>query len=455
MAQAMPFRILPIAVAALVTQLPTLAPTPDVHLAVSVIARRALEQPVAGLSVAIARNGLTIESRGFGFADVERKIPVTPETIFHVDSVSKNIAAAVALVLAYEGKLSLDEDITKYVPEAPTHGQQVTLRQLLTHTSGLYNFTSLPDADANEARDLSHGQVLALIKDRPADFAPGTSWRYSNTGYYLVGMAIERVTGVPYGNYLRDRVFTPLRMTSSSLCTAHDGVANLATGYDVRGGALVPSAPVTWTVPFAAGGVCTTASDLLRWEGALDSGAFITRARLDEMRTPLQLPGGTRLDYGLGTRLGSLQGHAVLGHTGSGNGFSAVLERFPADGVTIVVLTNTSSARADTIAAACARSVFELAPPALAGSDVPADEAAALIGRFDSDDGPIENYACGAALCFRPPGAGEGRAAMRLAPFVYAADADVEVRFPRPPVPVEWAEVYTGGLFADAKRRVR
>src|SRR5215831_16634345 len=279
-------------------QLPVIEPAPDVHLVINVLAKRALERPIAGLSIAVARDGLIVDSRGFGLADIDGHVAAGRTTIFHAASVSKYIEAAVVLQLAEQGRLSLDDDITKYVAEAPTGGRRVTIRQLLTHTSGLYNFTSLPDADANEARDLSHAQVLDLIKDRPADFAPGTSWRYSNTGFYLASMAVERVTGMTYAAYLRERVFAPLGMTSSSLCTVHDAVPNLARGYDVRGGVLVPAAPATWTVPFSAGGVCTTAEDLVRWQQAIDAGRVITPAHVAEMRTPTTLADGTRLDYG-------------------------------------------------------------------------------------------------------------------------------------------------------------
>jgi CubicO group peptidase (beta-lactamase class C family) len=365
-----------VAAALLAAQSQTTAPTPDLHVAVSVIAARALERPVAGLAVAIARGGTIVEARGFGLADVDRKIPVTPQTVFHAASVSKNILAGVVLHLVEEGKLSLDDDIAKYVAEAPTHGQHVTLRHLLTHTSGLFSYTSVPNAEANEALDLTHEQVLALIKDRPADFPPGASWRYSNTGSYLAGMAVERVTGMTYATYLRSRVFEPLSMTSSSLCTVHDNVPGLAVGYGVQGGKCVPPPRGTWTVPFAGGGVCTTVSDLVRRQNALDEGRFVSRAH------------------------------------GSGLGFSA------------------------------------------AGGDVPDDERAALVGRFDSDEGMVESYVCGKALCFRVPGTTEGGAATRISPFVYAVGPDVEVRFPHPPVPVVWGFVYAGGLFADAKRRV-
>jgi len=191
-----------------------LEPRPDLHLVVSVLAKRALERPIAGMAIAIARCGLVVESRAFGVADVERRTPVSTRTVFHADSVSKYIAAAAVLQLAERGLLSLDDDITKYVSEAPTHGRRVTIRQLATHTSGLVNFTSVPGADANESRDLSHAQVLDLVRDRPLDFEPGTSWRYSNTGFYLLGMAVERITGTSYAAYLREHVFAPLGMES-------------------------------------------------------------------------------------------------------------------------------------------------------------------------------------------------------------------------------------------------
>ena len=186
-----------------------LKPAPDVHVAAGALAARALERPIAGIAVAVGRIGSVSPSvaRGFGFADVDRKVPITPNAVFHIASVSKNIEAAVVLKLVEEGRLSLDEDITKYVAEAPTQGKRVTVRQLLNHTSGIHSFTSIPDAEANESREMSHAEVLALVKDQPFDFEPGTSWRYSNTGFYLVGMAIERVTGMPYAEYVRERVF--------------------------------------------------------------------------------------------------------------------------------------------------------------------------------------------------------------------------------------------------------
>lgn len=157
------------------------------------IAKQMLSRPMAGMSVAVARDGQMVLVRGYGMADLEHSVAVTPETVFHIASISKNILAAVVLQLVDEGKLQLDDDVTKYVPEAPTLGHHVTVRQLLNHTSGIYSFTSLPDAANNERLELTHEQVLGLIKDKPFDFEPGTRWRYDNSAFYLAGNETEGV----------------------------------------------------------------------------------------------------------------------------------------------------------------------------------------------------------------------------------------------------------------------
>jgi len=217
------------------------------------IAKTMLAGPVAGISVAVARDDRVVLARGYGLANVEHSVPVTPETVFHIASISKNILAAVVLQLVDEGKLRLDDDVTKYVPEAPTHGQHVTVRQLLNHTSGIYSFTSLPEAADNERFDLTQQQVLELIKDKPLDFEPGTSWRYNNSAFYLAGMLVERITKQEYGAYLRARIFQPLTMDSASLCNARMVVPHLASGYEVDRGTLVNPALISWKLPFAGG----------------------------------------------------------------------------------------------------------------------------------------------------------------------------------------------------------
>ena len=173
---------------------------------VDAVAKQLLSRHTAGVSIAVAREGRLILARGYGMANVEHSVAVTPETVFHIASISKNILAAVVLQLVDQGKLRLDDDVTKYVPEAPTGGHHVTVRQLLNHTSGIYSFTSLPDAANNERLELTHEQVLGLIKDKPFDFEPGTHWRYDNSAFYLAGMVVERVTKQEYGAYVGARL---------------------------------------------------------------------------------------------------------------------------------------------------------------------------------------------------------------------------------------------------------
>ena len=256
---------------------------------VDAIAKHGLSHPVAGISVAVARDGKIVFARGYGFANLEHSVPVTPETVFHIASISKNIEAAVIVQLAEKGKLNLDDDVTKYVPEAPTHGKHVTVRQLINHTSGIFSFTSLPNAMQNERLDLDHQQVLALIKDKPFVFEPGTSWRYDNSAFYIAGMVVERVTKQDYATYVRDHIFQPLGMTSAMLCDARMVVPHLASGYEVENGKLVNASFMTWKIPSAAGAVCATASDLVKWQTALDDGGVISKKALSEMRSPRSL----------------------------------------------------------------------------------------------------------------------------------------------------------------------
>jgi D-alanyl-D-alanine carboxypeptidase len=380
---------------------------------VDVLANKMLSRPVAGISVAIARDGQVVFARGYGMANLDHSIPVTPETVFHIASISKNILSAVVLQLVDERKIDLDEDVTKYVPEAPTQGHRVTMRQLLNHTSGIYSFTSLPEAEANERLDLNHEQVLALFKDKPFNFEPGMAWRYDNSGFYLAGMIVERVTKQEYSAYVREHIFRSLGMKSAQMRDARMVVPHLASGYEGDHGALVNAAFMTWKLPFAAGAICATAIDVVRWQAALDAGRVLSASSLKLMRTPTRLAEGTLIDYGLGTHLGTLEGHRVLGHTGSGGGYAAALESFPDDHLTVVVLVNTGTGATLPLsfAAAIARSMLGLPEKkTLHDLTVPQKELATMApGTFNSDEGTVENFARDGKLFFRAqPSRAEG-----------------------------------------------
>src|SRR5215813_643451 len=433
--------------------------TPELRQRVDLLANKMLSGPVAGISVAIARDGQMVFANGYGMANLDHSVAVTPETVFHIASISKNILAAVLLQLVDEGKVNLDDDVTKYVPEAPTQGHRVTVRQLLNHTSGIYSFTSLPEAEANERLDLTSEQVLALFKDKQFDFEPGTAWRYDNSGFYLAGMIVERITKQGYGAYVREHIFRPLGMKSAQMCDARMIVPKLASGYDRDHGALVNAAPMTWKLPFAAGAICATATDVAKWQAALDAGRVLSASSLAQMRTPTRLADGTLIDYGLGTRLGTLEGHRVVGHTGSGGGFAAALESFPDDHLTVVVLVNTGAGATLPLsfAATIARLMLGL-PEKKTVLDlmVPQQELATMVpGTFNSDEGTVENFARDGKLFFRDqPSRAEGRL-LRQSENVYAVNENTEVRFVVRQEQATWAIVYTGGLMIDAVRRVK
>ena len=424
---------------------------------VDVIAKKALARPVAGISIAVARDGEVVFARGYGLANLEHEVAVTPTTIFHIASISKNILAAVVLQLADQGKLRLDDDVTRYVPSAPTHGHRVTVQQLLNHTSGIYSFTSLPDAENNERLDLTHEQVLGLIKDKPLDFEPGTSWRYDNSAFYLAGMVVESVTKQEYGAYVREHIFKPLGMNSSSLCDARIVTPHLASGYEVDNGKFVHAALMNWKQPFAAGAVCSTAEDLLKWQAGLDAGRVLTPSSLKLMRTPTTLSDGTAIDYGLGTRLGSLEGHSVFGHIGSGGGFNSLLESFPDDRLTIVILINARSGSGPSVALGTAIARLMLGLPeakTLQDLPVPKEELAALSETYDSDEGTVEQFARDGKQHFRVPGTPIEGALLRQAANIYAVGTS-EIHYLVRPGHPPWAIAYAGGLMMDAKPRVK
>jgi CubicO group peptidase (beta-lactamase class C family) len=428
---------------------------PDWAAQVDSIANRALTNHIAGISIAVAQDGRVILARGYGFANLEHSVPVTPDTPFHICSISKNIETAVLLQLVEQGKLSLDDDIRKYIPDAPTHRRKVTVAQLLNHTSGIFSFTSLPDADENERRDLTHEQVLALIQKKAPDFKAGARWRYNNSGFYIAGMIIERVTGLDYGTYSRQQIFEPLGMSSVRMCDARMIVPHLASGYALDHGKLVNAKFIDWKLPFAAGAICATAVDLLNWQSALDTGKVLKSASLALMRRATKLSDGASIDYGLGTRLGSLAGHRVLGHTGGGGGFRTVLENFPDDHLTIVVLVNTEGGPAVSIAAAIARAALRIPERPLLDLPLSAQEVSALPGTYDSDEGPVTLFVRNGKLRFSPGSSPESIPLLRQAENIYAVDENNEVQFLVRNGHAQWGVHYSGGLLLDPKYFVK
>ena len=311
----------------------------------------------AGLAVGIAQRGKIVFARGYGFADLEDRVPVTPDTVFRVGSIQKQFTAAAVLLLAEQGKLSLDDPLNKFFPDFP-QGERVTIRELLSHTSGIHD---VADADPRQMRlNLSPEEVRNLIKAHNPlyDFPPGTAFHYSNSGYILAGMIAEKVSGQSLREFLQNNVFSKLGLTSTAIDNDTDVVPHRARGYD-RDSAHPDSFKraefVSMHVFRWSGGLRTTVRELLQWQDALLAGHVIGPDLLRQMTSPAHVLDGRstneavwppgkqdRGDYGYGFYFLNLFGHPQIIHGGDVNGFEAVASTSVDDHISFVVMCNTS-----------------------------------------------------------------------------------------------------------------
>ena len=297
--------------------------------------------PLAGLSIAVARNGHTVVSKGYGLADVGRRRSTTDGTVYPIASLTKQFTAAAVMQLVEAGKLSLDDDLNRVLPDYPTQGHRVTVRHLLNHTSGIKNHTDLADGRGEPGTTLQ--AITDLIAAQLFDFAPGEHFSYTNSGYLLLGLVIEKVTGDTYASYLDDHILEPLALRQTSYCPDKPDRPGHALGYEVDNGELVDATPIEMAVPFAAGGLCSTVGDLLTWSAALGSGRVVSAESYRMMTTPTTTADGKTEPYGFGLALHPLQGHEAVSHGGAINGFMSSLTSFTDDGVSVAMLTNTLS----------------------------------------------------------------------------------------------------------------
>ncbi len=305
---------------------------------------------IPGLSLAVVEGGRLRKARGYGLADIELRVPATPDTVYQIGSMTKQFTAAGIMLLLQAGKTSLGDTIHKYLPDLPVAWRGVTLRHLLTHTSGIKDFADLADTGGERGRDYTKAQVIALVSGAPLEFQPGEKWSYSNTGYFLLGMIIERVSGRPYGDFLRERIFHPLGMAATRLNDLNEIVPNRAAGYVLRNGGLYNGQPVSPTHTYAAGGLLSSVVDLAKWDAALYTERLLRRSSLEQMKTSAVLSNGQLARnnifnnyYGFGWFLGEIGGHAYSDHGGViPSGFTSDIIRFPDDRLTIAVLTNTA-----------------------------------------------------------------------------------------------------------------
>lgn len=296
-----------------------------------------------GAAVLVRKGNRVLLRKAWGMADLELDVALAPEHVFRLGSLTKQFTATAILMLAEQHKLALGDDLRKYV-DFPTHGATITIEQLLTHTSGIPNYTEQPGFETRSRYDMTHAEVLALVKDLPLDFAPGTKWKYSNTGYYLLGMIIEKASGEPYARFLEEHIFAPLGMSHTTYGDNARIIRGRVAGYARAGEQIRNADPLGMDPPFAAGGLVSSVDDLARWDEAIARGKLLSKASWARMFTSYKLKNGEDTHYGYGWGIGTLDGDKLEAHGGGINGFNTFILRVPEQHLLVTVLCNSAPA---------------------------------------------------------------------------------------------------------------
>jgi CubicO group peptidase (beta-lactamase class C family) len=319
------------------------------------------KQRIPGLSLAVIKDGQVILAKGYGLANIEHQVPVKPETIFQSGSVGKQFTATAVMILVEEGKIALDESISKYLVEAPESWKRITVRHLLTHTAGMTDYPK----DFDFRRDYTEDELLKRAALIPLAFRPGEKWSYSNLGYMALGVMLSKVTGKFYGDFIQERIFKPLGMTTARIISEADIVPNRAAGYRLVEGELKNQ---EWVSPAlnttADGSLYLTVLDMAKWDAALYGEKILKKPSLDQMWTAVKLNDGKAHPYGFGWGLGEAQGRRIVQHGGAWQGFKSCIARYVDDKLTVVVFANLAQANPEKIARGVA-AIYnpELAPP--------------------------------------------------------------------------------------------
>lgn len=301
------------------------------------IAAEMQKQKIPGVSLAVIKDGKPLIVKGYGVSNVEHQVPVKPETIFQSGSVGKQFTAFAVMLLVDEGKISLDEKISKYLGEVPESWKNITVRHLLTHTGGMTDYPR----DFDFRKDLTEDELLKAAMKAPVPFAPGEKWQYSNLGYLTLGVIIHKASGKFYGDFLQERVFKPLGMTTARIISEADIVPNRAAGYQLVKGEVKNQ---EWVSPAlnttADGALYLTALDMIKWDEALTQAKLLKKESYEQMWSPVKLNDGKTHPYGFGWMFANINGQKLIEHGGAWQGFKAHISRYPDNKLTVIVFAN-------------------------------------------------------------------------------------------------------------------
>jgi len=399
------------------------------------------ESRAPSASFAVIRGNDTLAYGAHGLANMDAWRAPTATTIYEIGSITKQFTSAAIMKLVEQGRVKLDDDLSKYVPQFPLQGKKVSIRQLLNHTSGIHSYTSSTAWQKTWNEDLSPDAIIKFVAADTFDFAPGTAYRYNNTGYVLLGMVIEKASGQSYAKYLDSQFFKPLGLKQTSYCPSKTSDPVFALGYSKSPGVSVRATYLHLSHPFSAGALCSTVGDFAKWQRALDGGKVVSPASYALMSTADTLNTGRKINYGFGLVPGMFNGHKTVSHTGGINGFATAATYVPDDSLSIVVFTNFDGESPQRLVQNLLRVAYGEAPvgrgaPAAGPGAAPSLSAAdrdAIIGDYTlqipgGQQLPIKFFLEGTRLMAQAPGqpANEIR---YLGNYAFGVAFDPELRF--------------------------
>ena len=325
---------------------------PDNHMIQTIdkLVQETYQSTEPGATVILSKNGKTIFRKGQGMANLELNVPIQPNMVFRLGSVTKQFTAVAILMLSEQGKLALGDPLTKFLPDYPTHGHHITVEHLLTHTSGIKSHTDMPEMWSSARKDLSVQELIDFFKYQPMQFAPAKRWAYNNSGYILLGAIIEQITGCSYEQFIQQNIFEPLGMEHSYYDNPVRLIPHRVAGYDKSQEGYVNADYLSMTQPYAAGSLASTVDDLALWDAALYTDNLLNQDTLQRAFVASCLSDGTSTGYGFGWEISEYAGHCLVEHGGGIHGFRTHTIRLPDARVFVAVLSNNSEVAPDVLA---------------------------------------------------------------------------------------------------------
>ncbi|SEK36312.1 CubicO group peptidase, beta-lactamase class C family [Aquimarina amphilecti] len=348
------------------------------------------EEP--GISILVAKEGKSIYRKAFGKANLELDVSLKPENVFEIGSITKQFTAVAILMLEEQGKLTIDDEITKYIPDYPTNDKKITIHHLLNHTSGIKSYTGMASFMESARTDMTPTELIDVFKNEPMDFDPGEEFRYNNSGYILLGHIIEVITKDTYENYIEKNIFEKIGMNSSYYGSMSELIKNRASGYKQDGDKFLNADYLSLTLPYAAGSLMSTVDDLLKWQNAISANTFIKRTSLEKAINGSKLNNGEEINYGYGWGKTNIQGAKGYAHSGGIFGYTTNGIFLEKENVYVIGLTNCNCKNVGEVTMKVAATVIgKPIPDKKDAIELSIDEAKKWVGAYEFKDNVIRH----------------------------------------------------------------